>query len=240
MKIALLYTDTEEKHHHYVSWLKANDDIQVVKLSAEEANLHEIDTSDALVLSGGRDIHPKAYNNDCTDYPHAPDCFDKERDAFEIRAFHRAQERGLPVLGICRGMQLINCILGGTLHQDLGNELNLSHSGDAGVGKAHEVKVVPHTLIAELTAGEHAVVNSSHHQAVDQLGKGLKPNCVALDGTIEGFEWADPAGKSFLLGVQWHPERMHKHQWEEAPMARGILNLFIEAIKQSKAIHENH
>jgi putative glutamine amidotransferase len=240
MKIALLYTGSEEKHHYYVRWLKAADDVEVVKLSARDDNLHEIDTSDALVLSGGRDIHPRTYNSDRTNYPLAPDYFDEQRDAFEIAAFLRAQERNLPVLGICRGMQLINCILEGTLHHDLGEELNQSHHCATGVGKTHEVNVVPQTLIAGLAGSERALVNSSHHQAVDQLGKGLKVNCRAQDGTIEGFEWADPSGKPFLLGVQWHPERMFRHQWQDAPMARGIRHLFFEAIKQSKAIHENH
>lgn len=240
MKIALLYTGSEDKHYNYVRWLKANENIEVVKLSAEDDNLHELGGCDALVMSGGRDVHPKAYYSSRTSYPHAPDYFDETRDEFETAAFWQAQERGLPVLGICRGMQLINCIMEGTLHQDLGAELNQTHHGKAGVDEPHEVRVVPHTLLHELVPGGAARVVSSHHQAVDQLGKGLRVNCTAADGTIEGFEWASRAGKPFLLGVQWHPERMFRRQWEDAPLAMGIRNLFLEAIRQSKKLHENH
>jgi putative glutamine amidotransferase len=235
MKIALTYTGTDEKHNNYVRWLKANEDIEVVRVSAEENNLFEVANSDALVLSGGRDIHPKYYKNPKTDYLHSQNGFDEKRDAFEIAAFKLAQEKGLPVLGICRGMQLVNSVLGGTLRQDLGKDLNKIHQVEAGNDKAHGVTVLPNTMIGEITAVERSVVNSAHHQAVDKLGNGLRVNCTADDGTIEGLEWSDSSNKPFLLCVQWHPERMFKFHLEASPLSKNIRNKFIDVIQKSKA-----
>jgi len=120
MKIGLTYTSTEEKNNNYVRRLKVNDDIDVTKISADDNNLHEVIDCDALVLAGGRDIHARFYKNNMTDYPHSTKEFDEKRDEFEMTAFHLAQENNKPVLGVCREMQLVNCILGGTLKQDLG------------------------------------------------------------------------------------------------------------------------
>jgi putative glutamine amidotransferase len=236
MKIALTYTGTDEKQNHYVRWLKANEDIEVITISAEENNLSEVANSDALVLSGGRDIHPKHYSNQKTDYLHSQNGFDEKRDEFEIAAFKLAQEKGLPVLGICRGLQLVNSVLGGTLRQDLGEDLNKIHRVETGSDKAHGVTILPHTMISEMAEIERSVVNSAHHQAVDQLGEGLRVNCTADDGTIEGLEWSDPSGKPFLLCVQWHPERMFKFHLEETPLSKNIRNKFIDVIQKSKAV----
>lgn len=232
MRIALTFTDTEEKHRHYVHWLKGNDSIEVVKLAAADNNLQELDNCDALVLAGGRDIHPKLYLHS-TKYHNAPVDFDEARDTFEIAAFHKAQSKGKPVLGICRGMQLVNCILGGTLQQDLG-ALNIIHKMEGPNDKAHGVHVVPNTLLHSISLSERGVVNSAHHQAIDRLGEGLKVNCRADDNTIEGVEWEQPAGKPFLLCVQWHPERMFTFQLEAAALSHQIRQLFMEAILQKQ------
>jgi putative glutamine amidotransferase len=231
MKIALLYTGSDEKHNNYVQWLKANDDLEVVVLSAKDSNLHEIASCNGLVLSGGIDVHPKNYDNFRTDYPNAPSTFDVKRDEFEAGAFIMAQERRLPVLGICRGMQLIYCMMEGTLQQDLGEELNRTHEAKTPDDKLHEVKVEKNTMLYELVQTDLAEVNSAHHQAIEKLGKGLRVNSTAADGIIEGFEWADPAGKPFLLCVQWHPERMFKFGLGDAPLSKGIRDLFVESVK---------
>ncbi|MCU7551758.1 gamma-glutamyl-gamma-aminobutyrate hydrolase family protein [Chitinophagaceae bacterium LB-8] len=233
MKIALLYPDSDKKHEEYARWLKGDDDLEVVKLSAADSNLHEIASCDGVVLSGGIDLHPKNYENFRTDYPNAPSKFDVKRDEFEAGAFVMAQEKNLPVLGICRGMQLINCMMNGTLKQDLGEELNSTHWDDPANDKIHEVKVERNTLLYELVQSDFSEVNSAHHQAIEKLGKGLRVNCTAADGTIEGFEWADASGKPFLLCVQWHPERMYQFKLENSPLSKGIRSLFIEAMKKS-------
>ena len=190
-------------------------------------------------MSGGRDIHPKFYKSKKLNYPSAKD-FDENRDRFEISLFELAQQIHIPVLGVCRGLQLINCILGGNLHQDLGKSLNKIHRFENN-DKAHGVNIVAGTLLDRIVLHDRCVINSAHHQAVKRVGKGLTVNCIADDGTIEGFERADGTGKPFLLAVQWHPERMFKFQLENSPLSKNIRDHFIEEIKKSiSAKNENH
>ena len=233
MKIALLYPGSDEKYENYARWLKGDDDLEVVRLSTAESNLFEIAGCDGLVLSGGIDVHPNNYGNFRTDYPNAPGTFDVKRDGFEAGAFVMAQEKHLPVLGICRGLQLINCMMDGTLQQDLGEELNRTHEAKTPDDKLHKIKVEKGTMLYELVQTEQSEVNSAHHQAIEKLGKGLRVNSIADDGIIEGFEWADPSGKPFLLCVQWHPERMDKFGLGDSALSKGIRDLFIASMKKS-------
>jgi len=233
MKIALTYTGSDEKHNNYVRWLKANDDITVIKISADDNSLNEVKDCDALVLSGGIDIDPEFYNQH-TDYANAPQAFHKERDQFEFAAFQSALENGKPVLGICRGLQLVNCFFGGGLEQDLGNDLNKIHRSEK-KDKAHGLTIERGTVLHQMVQTERSVVNSAHHQAVKKLGEGLKVNCTADDGTIEGFEWADGPNRPFLLCIQWHPERMFQFGLGHSPLSKNIRDTFIEVINSSKA-----
>ncbi len=231
MRIGLTYTGTDWKHENYVRWLRADEDIEVVRLEAggEES---WIDGCDALVLSGGVDIHPEIYGGS-PDYPEKGE-WKKDRDLFEIAALKTAWELGLPVLGVCRGLQLINTVLKGTLVQDLGVAGDKVHTAEAGVDKQHPVAVEGGTLLAEIAGQRDGVVNSAHHQGIGRLGEGLTVNCRATDGTIEGFEWADAAGRSFLLAVQWHPERMFVHGFRDVYLYRAIRDRFINEIKKNQ------
>jgi putative glutamine amidotransferase len=237
MKIGLTHTGIEEKHQNYIKWLTGKDDIEIIKLSEHDNNEEVIKNYDALILSGGVDIHPKFYKNKKLTYPHSPKKFNEQRDEFEIELFNLAQKTNKPVLGICRGFQLINCIYRGTLKQDVGDELNKIHKAEVinhiQKDKAHGVDIEDGTTMHEIVKHSRLVVNSAHHQTIDQLGEGLKVNCRSDDGLIEGFERVEPAGKPFLLAVQWHPERMYKFNLENSPVSKAIRDRFIEEVKKS-------
>ena len=235
MKIGLTYTGSEEKHDNYVRWLQDNPNVEVVKLSVAEDNLAEVKNCDGIVLSGGVDIHPKYYGEKKLDYPNSQK-FQEERDEFEIAVFNSAQKNKIPVLGICRGFQLINCIMGGTLKQDLGKDLNQIHRSEMmenrQIDKAHGLNIYPETILSEITDSDRGVVNSAHHQSIDRLGKDLRINCMSDDGTIEGFERENNLHDGFLLGIQWHPERMFKFQLQDSPLSKKIRERFIEAVSK--------
>lgn len=233
VRIGLTYTGTERKHRFYADWISLDTAVEVIKLSADDNNLHLVDELDAVVLSGGIDAHPSVYGSHVTDYPNAPAVFQPERDAFETAVFLRSQERNLPVLAICRGMQLVNCILGGDLIQDLGPETNELHRS-AEADEQHDVIILRNTLLFSICGTTRDIANSAHHQCLHRLGSGLMMNAVSEDGIIEGMEWADKSGKSFLLGVQWHPERMAESGIAGSTLSQNIRQHFIEEVRKDR------
>jgi putative glutamine amidotransferase len=185
---------------------------------------------DGLVLSGGIDIDPSLYGG-ALEYKRSPSSgWEKDRDLFEQAVLRMAWERELPVLGVCRGMQLINVTLSGSLVQDLGIVGDGMHEANAGIDKQHGVRIEAGSLLAEVTGHSSGEVNSAHHQAIGFLGQRLRVNCYAEDGAIEGIEWAEPGGRPFLLAVQWHPERMLANGLEDEFLYRAIRDKFIGAI----------
>jgi putative glutamine amidotransferase len=150
---------------------------------------------DGVVIAGGPDVEPARYGaeRDARTGPPAV-----ERDAWELALIEAALAAGVPLLGICRGMQLLNVALGGTLVQHLAG-----HAEVLGVFGGHPVRPVPGTRYASLVP-EETVVPTYHHQSVDRLGEGLVVSARAEDGTVEAVELPSAAG--WTLGVQWHPE----------------------------------
>ena len=239
MKIGLTYTGFEEKHNNYLQWLKGNEDIELVTLSKDNRDDEIIKSLDGIVMSGGVDVHPKYYNGN-TGYANAPEHFDEERDVYEIAVFNISQQNNIPLLCVCRGMQLVNCILGGSLIQDIGSDANKIHRFQQN-DKAHGVNIEAGTLLNEIAQLERGVVNSAHHQALNVVGNGLQINSISDDGITEGLEWADKSNKSFLLCIQWHPERMYKLGLQNSTLSKNIRDRFIEEIKKSITTkNENH
>jgi putative glutamine amidotransferase len=232
IKIGLTYTGTDEKHNNYVRWLRGNEAIEITTLSSTGTSLESINNFDGIVLSGGVDMHPKFYNSTITDYPNAPQQFQQERDEFEIAVFKKALQHNIPLLAVCRGMQLINCVLGGNMIQDIGPAANRIHKFEQ-QDKAHGINIEPATLLNEITSVERTVANSAHHQCINKLGEGLLVNCRSDDGIAEGIEWADKERKAFFLGIQWHPERMYKFHLSELPSAKNIRNRFLKEMEES-------
>ncbi len=179
MKIALTRTESDDKHPNYVKWLMDNEDIGVVTFSVGKNNADDIKTCDALVLSGGIDIHPEFYGGSLQ-YPRRPkNGWKKERDQFEKNLFASALHHSIPILGICRGLQLINIALNGTLVQNLGDELNEIHEGSP--DKSHLVRIKKDSILHAIVGTEETEINSAHHQAIDKLGKGLVINARSID-----------------------------------------------------------
>lgn len=158
---------------------------------------------DGLILAGGHDVTPRCYQEEpalglkATDYP---------LDLVQIEATRQAEKKGLPILGICKGLQIINVAFGGTLFQDLASQMAgcFNHSPDADLDvNVHQVKVSKPSLLEDIVGSEKLWVNSFHHQAVKDLAPHFVVTAQASDGVVEAIERPD---YPFLLGVQWHPE----------------------------------
>ena len=161
-----------------------------------------LDRVDALILAGGADIDPASYGAE--PHPETKGVW-PDRDCFEIALTRRALERDTPLLGICRGMQLLNVALGGSLDQHLPESIGEeTHRTVAGTFSKHDVRLLPGTLACDAAGTEGFVVWSHHHQGVERLGDDLRVSGYSLDDDlIEAIELPD---KRFALGVVWHPE----------------------------------
>jgi putative glutamine amidotransferase len=156
-----------------------------------------LDLLDGLILAGGSDIDPGSYG--AAPHPETRGTW-PERDRFELGLGTRALERDMPVLGICRGMEMLNVVQGGTLNQHLGLEL---HRHTPGVFTDHRVRLEPGSLAERVVGAELTEVKSAHHQGLEVLGEGVVASGYADDGVVEAIELPE---KSFAVGVLWHPE----------------------------------
>jgi putative glutamine amidotransferase len=161
----------------------------------------DIEQIDAIILSGGGDVDPKHYGQSMNGTRESSIL--AARDDSEFAIMQKVIASNTPVMGICRGMQLINIYLGGTMHQDIEGISAPIHGSNGDSYQKHKVIIEKGTLLYEILGAEEIEVMSHHHQAVDSLGKDLKISAKAEDGIIEAIE---SANSKFILGVQWHPE----------------------------------
>jgi len=228
MKIAASRASGSEKYGLYELWLRqADPTVEVVDLYGmdENAAVEALQACSGLLLTGGPDVDPDLYQQP----EKRPLCqpADAGRDALELAVIRAAFDRRLPVLGICRGAQVLNVAYGGTLVADIPSVIDqpLTHGQIDGVDARHAIEVEGGSLIKKLCRVMDGEVNSAHHQSVERLAGPFMASAISPDGVIEAFEWADGTlgGKPFLLAVQWHPERMD----HESPLSLPIAQAFV-------------
>ena len=185
-----------------------------------------ISDCDGFLFPGGNDVDPALYGED-----RIPECGDprEDRDRFEMTLLQSAVSSGKPILGICRGFQIMNVFFGGTLWQDIPSQMSdavphpLTEFNQIPV-RRHSVRITPGTHLAGILGPGSLFINSAHHQGVNRLASGLTPCAVAEDGLIEAFEKQD---HPFCLAVQWHPEWL----WPEED-SRKLFHSFTEACRR--------
>lgn len=175
---------------------------------------------DGILLPGGGDIDPVYFNGKPHQSIYGQNA---DLDHLELELIHHAREQSIPLLGICRGCQVINVAFGGTLYTDIPTqfETDLNHSSKRYKDLPHQVNIVNDTRLHRIVQSSTIQVNSLHHQAIENVGLGLIVNAIANDGLIEGVEIP---GDTFLVGVQWHPEAL-----PEDESSRTIFANFLQA-----------
>ena len=231
--------DKSSADRHYVPAVRAGGWEGEILLVSPGDPVPPLDGFRGLLLTGGDDIHPVNWDPGEAVHPEAEP--DPERDGLEIPLARRAWDLGLPILGICRGEQLLNVALGGSLVQDIpdhyGCEPGLHRLGSSSLPPelAHWVIVDPASRLRALVGAEAVQVNSRHHQAVGRLAPGLR--AVAWHGTardgqplVEGIEAADAS--RWVVAVQWHPENLVAMEHPAALGALGLFRGFNEALQE--------
>ncbi|MFQ5899245.1 MAG: gamma-glutamyl-gamma-aminobutyrate hydrolase family protein [Candidatus Methylomirabilia bacterium] len=195
----------------------------------EEHSLPELASRlDGLLLTGGGDMHPSTFGE--SRHPTTSEV-SPARDQVELWLVRHFLESRRPILAACRGIQVLNVALGGSLYQDLASDpgTTIAHSQTEPRNQpTHGVKAVPGSALSRVLGVEELEVNSMHHQAVKALGRGLLPVAFAPDGIVEGVELDDPDSNRFVLGVQWHPEELFS--WD--PAARRLFHGLVDASRK--------
>jgi putative glutamine amidotransferase len=201
--------------------------IVVPPLAIAESASAILSAVDGVLFTGGEDVNPARYG--ATPHPKLKAVND-ERDSTEIALVREARRRRTPVLAICRGIQVVNVALGGSLIQDIGAECEgaLDHDdGSPRKSRTHEISIEPGSVTERALGTTHCSVNSLHHQAVKEVSPELRVSATSSDGIIEGLEAKDPDW--WMLAVQWHPEEMTD---APEPWDRGLFASFAEELEK--------
>ncbi len=214
-ELSTVYKDAIENSGGTLKMLELNEDIDKY-----------IDEADGILLPGGNDVNPLLYGEERKSHTMPPH---DERDIFEMYLIDKAMERKLPILGICRGLQILNVKLGGTLYQDIEKEMKggIRHDWHTENGVhllrsalVHEISFDGKSRIHDIVGKDNIEVNSLHHQGIKELGKGLVATGHSTDGLVESFEME---GYPYLVAVQWHPEELYS-----IPVWKDFMDDFIK------------
>ncbi len=228
MKIAVTDNGNEGKRKLYLDWLnELHPEAEVSVISYSTHSGDDLKDFDGILLTGGEDVNAersRAIPKELVGIPNLA------RDEFELKVIDSAVKQNIPIFGICRGLQIANVYFGGTLIADLEFSGFRKHKSSANEPEhRHKVQTVERTIVQEL-GGTQGEINSYHHQAVDRVGNELIASSFSDDHVVESLEWKNKSGRSFLLLVQWHPERMMD---KKNPFAVAIGKRFINEIQES-------
>jgi putative glutamine amidotransferase len=227
VRIAISRGSPEQSYASYYSWIRALDsttvcqDLYAMPLDSALIIFRECS---GLLLTGGTDVDPALYGKAYDTVRCWP--IDYYLDTLEMTLIDSAVAWGMPILGICRGHQMLNVALGGSLIVDIPSDFGTSvlHRCEDVQSCNHSVSVDPGSILEDISGVTTGEVNSSHHQAADEMASRLKAIAFSADGLIEAEGWKNPEEKSFLLGVQWHPERLELSN----PLSGHIGERFLE------------
>lgn len=229
LRIGMSYAPDDAPYPRYAEALRSAAERTGIEIETIDLwrNRDAITSVDAVLFTGGEDIAPERFGK--SNERALCGTIREDRDEHELRVVDEARKRELPMLGICRGLQLLNVAYGGSLITDIATAAE--HTKNAGADARHDVVVTEKASLVRVLAGaDRGHVNSSHHQAVDRLAEPFVVTArSANDDLVESFEWKDGAGKPFLLAVQWHPERMQQSE----PLAGPVFERFLAASRAS-------
>jgi len=232
VRIAISKAVPEESYQYYPKWIAFGDSAAICydmyHLTIDSA-LMLLESCDGILFTGGTDIFPGRYGKEAD----TARCWepDFKRDSLESLLFSKARELGMPIMGICRGLQMINVETGGTLYIDLPTDLDtlVTHmAGDSYIA-SHHIRTGKNSMLRLISGADSGIVNSAHHQGIELLGNQLVAQATSEDGLIESIALADTM--QYLLGVQWHPERMDYSD----PLSGNLAKRFLKEANRYKA-----
>ena len=215
----------------YEAWLKkADPGIVIVNMYGlrPDSAAKLLETCSGLLLTGGEDVNPASYGKEnelskCEEIDHY-------RDTLEFRLIDRAKLLGMPVFGICRGEQILNVAMGGSLLTDIPTDAGtavIHRSAQSSNGCPHPVNIEKNSVVYKLTGITRDTVNSYHHQAIDRVAPGFRVTARSDNGVAESLERINPEGASFMMALQWHPEK----STQKAALSVPFADYFVKHIR---------
>ena len=220
----------ESRSANYGDWVKRFDDnIEILNLypMGLDSAMKVLSSCDGLLLSGGEDVYPGNYDKEFDTIRCGS--FDTYRDSLEFKSIDVALNLKMPMVGICRGQQILNISMGGSLFVDIPSDIGpeVVHRQTDWRNCYHDVYIVDSSILYDISRAQYGTVTSNHHQGIDRLGKDLEITAYSADSLPEAISWENRGDKGFLFAVQWHPERMDTLHLLSAPIAK----LFLKEVK---------